>query len=264
MKLPKISIITISYNAKDTIERTIKSVITQSYANTEYIIVDGGSCDGTISIIEKYRSKVDVLISEPDKGISDAFNKGIRVASGDLIGIVNADDWLEKNALEFISREYDSKVDMYRCNIFLVDEQSGVRIIERPTLYFTVKKAITNVCHQGTFITKTAYMKYGVYDCSLKYKMDWDLLLRFSNYNVKVKYIDKCIANYSLGGLTFRKGDNYEKNRESYYILKKNGANCIDIAIYFSVKLIKYFIKSFISIHTRLVIKNSYSKLLKR
>lgn len=109
---PKFSIITVCFNSEETIERTIISVLSQSYQNFEYIIVDGASTDGTLGIVEKYVEKYPdkiKLISEKDDGIYDAMNKGIRVASGDLIGIVNSDDYYETDALENISETYDGE-----------------------------------------------------------------------------------------------------------------------------------------------------------
>ena len=93
MKKPKISIITVCYNSEAHIEEAILSVINQSYDNKEYLVIDGGSKDGTLNIIEKYKDRIDYFVSEPDKGISDAFNKGIKAASGDIIGILNSDDF---------------------------------------------------------------------------------------------------------------------------------------------------------------------------
>ena len=97
---PLISIITVSYNAVKTIEDTITSVLNQTYSNIEYIIIDGASTDGTLEVIKKYQDDISIIVSEPDKGIYDAMNKGIERANGELIGIINADDWYEANAVE--------------------------------------------------------------------------------------------------------------------------------------------------------------------
>lgn len=91
----KISIVTVSYNAAKTIEQTIKSVINQTYSNIEYIVIDGGSTDGTVDIIRKYEDRIAYWVSEPDGGIFDAMNKGIKVATGEVVGIINSDDWYE-------------------------------------------------------------------------------------------------------------------------------------------------------------------------
>ena len=113
-KTPKISIITVCYNSEKYLEETIQSVLRQNYQNVEYIIIDGGSTDNTVSIIDKYRQYITYFVSEPDNGISDAFNKGIRVATGDVIGIINSDDLLEEGALERVAQEYAPSVDWYR------------------------------------------------------------------------------------------------------------------------------------------------------
>ena len=105
----KISVITVVYNAKDTIERTIKSVIAQLYDNYEYIIIDGGSTDGTLDIIEKYRDKISYFISESDEGIYDAMNKGVLKATGDYVAFINADDWYEPNAFKLVASYIKTK-----------------------------------------------------------------------------------------------------------------------------------------------------------
>ena len=106
--IPLISIITVSYNAVKTIEDTILSVINQTYPNIEYIIIDGGSTDGTLDIIKKYQDKITYWVSEPDKGIYDAMNKGIAKANGELIGIINADDWYELDAVQNVVLEFNN------------------------------------------------------------------------------------------------------------------------------------------------------------
>ena len=103
---PKISVVTVVRNGAATIGQTIESVLSQSWRNKEYIIIDGGSTDGTIDIIRRFDDKIDFWISEPDKGIFDAMNKGIESATGDVIGILNADDWYEPEALSKVAKTY--------------------------------------------------------------------------------------------------------------------------------------------------------------
>ena len=103
MELPKISIITITFNSEKTLEETIESVLSQNYPNLEYLIIDGGSSDGTLEIVKRYKDKIDFVISEPDRGISDAFNKGIRYATGEIVGIINSDDLLLPDALHKVA-----------------------------------------------------------------------------------------------------------------------------------------------------------------
>ncbi|EKD55550.1 MAG: Glycosyltransferase family 2 protein, partial [uncultured bacterium] len=104
----RFSIITVTYNSAKTLETTIKSVIDQSFPYIEYIVVDGGSTDGTLDIIKKYQDKITKWVSEKDGGISDAMNKGIKMASGDIIGIIHADDWYEIGALEKVDAAFES------------------------------------------------------------------------------------------------------------------------------------------------------------
>ena len=105
-QLPKISVITVVLNNKSTIEETIKSVLNQKYPNLEYIIIDGGSTDGTLDIINKYNEQIDYLKSEKDLGIYDAFNKGLKIASGDLIGFINSDDIYTENCFKILKEYY--------------------------------------------------------------------------------------------------------------------------------------------------------------
>ena len=108
IKKPLITIITVVFNNKRYLTKTIKSVLNQSYQNIEYIIIDGGSTDGTLKIIKKFDKKIDYWISEKDHGIYDAFNKGLKLATGDLIGFVNSDDILLKNACKYLVKNYEN------------------------------------------------------------------------------------------------------------------------------------------------------------
>ena len=118
--LPLISVVTITFNSEKTVEETIRSVVSQDYPNLEYIIIDGGSTDSTLQIVDRYRDRIALVQSEPDKGISDAFNKGILKASGEIIGIINSDDLLSEGALKAIADNYDPSIDVY----------SGKRVID--------------------------------------------------------------------------------------------------------------------------------------
>ena len=110
---PRITIVTITFNSAATLEETIRSVTMQDYPALEYVIIDGGSSDGTLDIVQKYRERIQIVVSEPDKGISDAFNKGIARATGEIIGIINSDDILLPGALRELAEVYDPQVDVY-------------------------------------------------------------------------------------------------------------------------------------------------------
>ena len=134
---PRITIITVCYNSEKYIEQAILSVINQTYDNLEYIIVDGGSQDSTMSIVNRYRDKISVIISEKDNGISDAFNKGIRRATGDIIGIVNSDDMLyNNNVIEKLAEYYEDDIDVYRGKEIVKNFDSGYEYVLSPSLVF--------------------------------------------------------------------------------------------------------------------------------
>lgn len=252
---PKISIITVCFNSEKTIERTIQSVINQNYDNLEYIIVDGGSIDQTIEVIKKYEKHIDKWISEPDKGISDAFNKGIKMSSGEIIGIINSDDCYTEGAITKIAEEYDKEIDIYRGRIILWNTETGNRVSETPTIGLPLSGLITNVCHQGVFIRKDAYERYGIFDVSLKYNMDFDLLLRFEHAGAKSKLVNHDLAYFTMSGITFS-GFNKNQREEMERIIRNNGGKNTDIWKYRVIKYSKILIKKVFGIDTVLRIKN--------
>ena len=255
---PKISIITISYNSEKTIERAIKSIINQEYENLEYIVIDGGSKDHTVGIIEKYGYAISKWVSERDDGISDAFNKGIKLATGDIVGIINSDDGLEPNALNTLAEYYDETIDVYRGNIFFWNEDTGNKIREIPSMTFNYSGLGLRFCHQGTFVSKRAYECYGMFNKEYKYNMDFDLLLRFQNKGAKFKYINADMAYFTMGGITFSKFSKSQM-KEWETIIRNNGASLLDVYLYRIVKISKMFIKRFINIDFVLKIKNRKS-----
>ncbi len=237
---PKISVITISYNSSKTIEQTIKSVLEQNYSNLEYIIIDGGSKDGTVDIIKKYQDKITYWVSEPDKGISDAFNKGIRAASGEVIGIVNSDDWYLPGALKALAIEYDSSIDVYRGSILIHDEFKQLEYTYNPTMKFGLFPINVNVCHLPTFITRKAYMKYGLYNESYTLAMDLDLLRRFYRNGAVFKRINAVLGKFNVGGVSTTAGlDRAFKERE--LVILNNGGNKLIVLVYrIMLKLIRF------------------------
>lgn len=226
---PKISIITITFNSEKTLEETITSVVSQDYPNLEYLIIDGGSKDGTLDIIERYRDKIAYVMSEQDNGISDAFNKGINAATGEIIGIINSDDILLPGALFAVVNEYTFDVDVYRGRTVIWNTDNETKLSIEPTMEFPINKMIKAVCHQSTFVTKEAYNRYGIFIVGMKYMMDADLLHRFYNYGAKFKYIDKDLAVFRLGGLTDNSWD--KKLTEYRSMMRRNGLGTLAIEI---------------------------------
>ncbi len=176
VKEPKISIITVCKNSSSTIEETIKSIIKQNYNNVELIIVDGKSNDNTLSIIERYKEYISTSVSEIDDGIYDGFNKGLKLATGDLIGFVNADDILTDNALEILINYYRKypNVDF----IFgSVKKHWGIIHGYQPWKIFFSWGFYTS--HStGFFIKKDAAKKVGDYNIKYKYSADYDYFFR--------------------------------------------------------------------------------------
>ena len=198
--LPLISIITVVYNEVKTIEQTIQSVIQQPYQNKEYIIIDGGSTDGTVDLIKKYESFLSYWASERDNGIYDAMNKGIGLAKGELIGIINADDWYEENIFNTIAENYretgsDHVIHGLLRNFMEEEFYSMVGNSIRRLRYDMIQ-------HPTCFIPRKLYQTYGKYNSKYKYSADYDLILRFVNDGVKFSFIEKPIVNFRLGGIS--------------------------------------------------------------
>ena len=172
----RISIITVTYNSAATLGDTIRSVRNQNYNDLEYIIVDGGSTDGTIQIIHDNEDIISTWVSEPDRGISDAFNKGIRMATGELIGIINSDDMLADGALSAIAEAIEGDTEVLYGNVTSFGE--GIKpYTEVPGDLNGLYKSMV-VLHPATFVKKSAYEKYGLFNVDYKCCMDRDLLLR--------------------------------------------------------------------------------------
>ena len=231
--LPKISIITTSFNSEDTIEETIRSVIGQDYADTEYIIIDGASTDGTLGIINRYRDKISKVISEHDNGISDAFNKGIRHATGDLICFINSDDVLLPGVLSRVARHYDGRSDIYCGNVLLWNPATNFQCREVPSTDFPLMPFFRHVAHQGMFATKVCYRKYGTYDTKIRYPMDLDFLIRASRGGARFHYMDIDIARFRTGGAT---GSNsiWKKRHDYIYMVRKNGGNILQAYTFYA------------------------------
>lgn len=196
---PKVSIITVVYNAATTIERTIESVLSQSYKNREYIIIDGGSTDGTLDVIDKYRDKLAYFVSEPDNGIYDAMNKGIKKATGDIIGLLNADDWYEIGALACVAAEFKRTGASIIAGGTLYVDQHGNKSLRKQNSFSELWKHLPSN-HQATFISKAAYDTFGLYDTQYKIAADHELLLRMYHGGVSFSIVDTVFVNYSITG----------------------------------------------------------------
>ncbi len=223
----KISIITVTLNCREYVERTINSVANNTYHNLEYIVIDGCSTDGTLEIIEKYREKIDYFVSAKDGGISQAFNKGIAVANSDLTGIVNAGDILDADILAKIVTVYDGAIDVYRCNEWVLSNgNGGKRFLRTPTLQYSCLPVFFRACHMGCYI-KTSILKENKYDENYRVAMDTELLYRLNRLGCYEKYINESVGGFLLGGVSST--NIKRRDKELLQLTKENGFNRAEI-----------------------------------
>ena len=201
----KISVITISYNAEDTIEKTLKSIENQSYNNIEHIIIDGGSKDSTLEICNSFSHEAKI-ISELDNGVYDAFNKGLKLATGDVVGFLNADDtfYNENSIQDIVDAFSNNETDIVYGNLDYVNEESKVirNWISRPYEKGLLKKA-WKIAHPSFYCKKEVYDRLGGYNDSFKIAGDFELCLRFLEINqVPSFYLNKKLVKMLVGGIS--------------------------------------------------------------
>lgn len=204
----KVSIITVVFNHKDTIRDAIDSVLKQTYKNIEYIIVDGASTDGTIEIIQSYGDKIAEFVSEPDKGLYDAMNKGINLATGDIVGILNSDDfYIDEYVIEKVVKEFEEKdVDSVFANLAYVKPSNLEKVVRHyDSSYFNPSRFAYGwmPAHPTFFVKKWAYEKYGVYRTDLKISADFDILIRFLYiHKITYSHIQDVLVKMRTGGIS--------------------------------------------------------------
>lgn len=202
----KVSLITVCYNSAETIEDTIRSVLSQTYTDIEYIVVDGASKDNTLQLIEKYKNKIAKVVSEPDKGIYDAINKGINLAHGDIIGILNSDDfYVDNHVIEDVVKTFVTTA----CACTYADLQYVDR--NQPDLikrnWVSGEYADGHFLkgwmppHPTFFIKRECYKKYGLFNLELKSAADYELMLRMLHvHKIKASYIARVLVKMRIGG----------------------------------------------------------------
>jgi glycosyltransferase involved in cell wall biosynthesis len=201
-----ISIITVCFNSRKTIHDTIQSILAQGFASYEYIIIDGGSTDGTLDIISSYQDAFREKgvpyrwTSEPDRGIYDAMNKGIRLACGRLIGIINSDDWYEPHTLQTVFGAFSELADKDNTVIYGIIRlwRDGQEYAIRRFHHNFVKEQV--IQHPTCFVPRTLYDRYGGFHDDYKLAGDFELLNRFNSQGVRFHNIDKVLTNFRLGG----------------------------------------------------------------
>lgn len=222
----EISIVTVAYNGEKTIRRAIESVLRQSYSPKEYFIIDGLSKDFTVAVAQEYAEQfknkgIDYkIVSEKDKGIYDAMNKGISMAKGQIVGMINCDDWYEKDALKIVAETYEKEAfDMMYADINLVQENGN--IIRKAA---KIRKFITSRDwnHPTTFITKEIYNQ-GLYALDNLYA-DFDMMMRIRKKGYKVVVVNRVLANFAVGGVSNEKSfaSMYKRIKYRYNAYRKN------------------------------------------
>lgn len=199
---PKVSIITVVFNDVQGIEKTILSILGQKNKEWEYIVIDGNSTDGTVDIIKKYTDKIHYWISEPDKGIYEAMNKGIRKASGKYVMFLNSgDDFADNNTVSEILSSADNYDIVYNdLNIIAKDKSFIKKYPSKLTFKYFTHDAIS---HPATLIKRELFNKIGFYDESLKIVADWKwFLIALCKYNVKYKHTGIVAANFNFDGIS--------------------------------------------------------------
>ncbi|WP_026899018.1 glycosyltransferase family 2 protein [Daejeonella oryzae] len=226
----KISLITVTYNSEEFLEGCIQSVINQSYSNIEYIIVDGNSTDSTPAIIEKYRSFISKYISEPDLGIYDAMNKGINMASGEIIGVLNGDDYFADNGvLSDISEEFNkSGADIVYGNLWYVSRNDPAKIIRKwisKSFNRNSMKYGWMPAHPTFYARKKLFARYGNYDLLYQSAADYELMLRFLfKHNQKSSFLNRVFVKMRTGGLSNKSLKNrINASLNDRRAMKKNG-----------------------------------------
>lgn len=219
---PLVSIITVVFNGEKYLDETIQSVITQSCDNVEYIIIDGGSNDGTLDIIKKYEDQIDYWVSEEDTGIYDAMNKGLRLAMGEYVGILNADDYYVKDAVEHsIKKILKTNSDYSFANVEYVNSKTIAKAISPLKKDFIYQEMFYP--HVSAFILLSVYKSIGLFDTSLKIAGDHDMALHIHLKGYSCVYIDKVVARIEEGGVS----SSLDTNKEFYMLSLKHGKNKI-------------------------------------
>jgi len=220
----KISIITVVLNDVQHIEYTLQSVLNQNYSNLEYIVIDGGSTDGTVEIIEKYNEKISWWCSESDGGTYDAMNKGVAKSIGDIIGIINSGDFLMPGVLNRVEEKYsENDADILHGNLLRFHEyhEYCTYQILKPDSNLSNLLRKQTIFHPTCFISKELYKKIGLYNTFYKIVADYDFLLRAFECNSHIVHVDKTITGFRAGGVSSRSFQKFIELSKVYWVKKK-------------------------------------------
>ena len=246
MNKPKISIITVVWNNATTIKDAIDSVLGQTYENIEYIIVDGASTDGTVEIVKSYGDKISNFVSEKDNGLYDAMNKGIALATGDIVGILNSDDfYIDNKVIEKVVKEFEEKqVDSVYADLVFVKPDNLDKVVRyydsgrcKPEKF----QYALYPAHPTFFVKKLVYDKYGVFKTDYKIGADFDIMARFLYTNkISYSYIKEPIIKMRVGGVSTSFSSIWINALEQLRVCRENNirTNIFKILIKYPIKLL--------------------------
>ena len=234
----KVSIITVVYNNKKTISDAIESVIAQSYKDIEYIVIDGASTDGTFEIIQNYSDKITKIVSESDKGIYDGLNKGISLATGDVIAFLHSDDvYANETVISDIVNCFDNGAQGVYGDLVYTDKADVNKVFRYwKSCDFSLSLLSKGWMppHPTLFLRREVYQKYGAFDISFKIAGDYDFMLRILSNNISVKYLSKVLYKMRVGGESNRSIKNIlDKSKEDLRAMRKNEINKPFLALFY-------------------------------
>jgi glycosyltransferase involved in cell wall biosynthesis len=245
----KISIITVIWNNKETIKNAIDSVLEQTYKNIEYIIIDGASTDGTIDVVKSYGDKITKFVSEKDKGLYDAMNKGIVLATGDIVGILNSDDfYIDEFVIEKVVKEFeDKKVDsVYADLVFVKPKNLDKTVRYYDSSHFNPSKFAYGwmPAHPTFFVKKKIYDKHGVFRTNFKIAADFDLLARFLyTHKISYSYMQEVLVKMRTGGVSTSFNSIWINNIEQLRVCRDHNidTNIFKIFLKYPRKILGFF-----------------------
>ena len=246
----KVSIITVTYNSAETLRETLRSIASQDYQNLELILVDGGSTDNTLAIAEEFKSIITKQISEKDKGLYDALNKGLTMATGDVVGILHSDDfYLNPQIISKYVRCFEqTQADAVYADLYYVDRSNIERIVRKwksGTYHSRSFYRGWMPPHPTFFVKRTVYEDYGKFDLKFKTAADYELMLRFIlKHQITLGYLAEYTVKMRMGGASNASlGNRLNANKEDRSAWKKNGLRPGLLTLYLKPlrKLLQFF-----------------------
>jgi glycosyltransferase involved in cell wall biosynthesis len=222
---PLVSIVTVTRNRAAVLEKAIGSVLGQTYGNIEYVVIDGESDDGTVEILKRHDHAIAYWRSETDRNLYDAMNKGIALCTGDIVGIVNSDDWLERDAVEAAVQAFslNPDVDLVHGNLGARTHDGELECVLRPRRSTLAWYVSLPVYHPTCFLRKRAYSRFGAFNPDYAIVADYELFLRLRKGGAKMLHLDRILSNMTAGGVSNRP-ENFEKAmKESLQAKLSNG-----------------------------------------